>query len=190
MIENLDDALEFYAGREKEFSLFGAPVLRRRSEAIDDLDDVARELGLPESYVRCAKDLYMEGVSLGFFELCPGDPRDLCRSLLDFNSSMSNSILPQDLLHVANFDADIIAVPKGAPFHRMSTVYFVDITTSERAKINAISNSFSDFIVLASALYEAVLEDRSDPEGILCRLLLKLGCESYAGQWRRIASMA
>lgn len=190
MIENINDALKFYAEREAKFSSFGAAVLKRRDRFLDDLDDVVNLLGLPESYARCAREIRMEGVALGYFDLCPGDTQDLCRSLLRLNGDGRNPVLPVNLLSVAAFDADIVAVTKGSPHHATGTVYFVDVTTSSKPQISAIADNFVDFLVLAGALDQAVLEDYDEPETMVGALALRLGCEGYAEKWKLIARMA
>lgn len=189
MIESLNDALAFYARREREFASFGASVLKRRNEPLDGLEVVVRELGLPESYARCANDIQMEGVTLGFFDLCPGDTQSLYRSILNINTDARNPVLPMNLLCVAAFDADLVAVSKGSPFHAVGTVYFADVTTSPRPQISAIADNYVDFIILASALDEAVLEGYDEPEEIVSGLALRLGYENYVEKWKLIAGM-
>lgn len=189
MIKNLNDAFAFYARREEEFASFGASALKRRNKPLDDLEIVVRELGLSESFARCANDVQMEGVTLGFFDLCPGDTQSLCRSILNLNTDARNPILPVNLLSVAAYDADLVAVSKGVPFHAVGTVYFADVTTSPKPQISAIADNYSDFIVLASALDEAVLEGYDEPEAVVSGLAIRLGCESYVDKWKLIARM-
>ncbi|PTN01840.1 hypothetical protein C8N32_110122 [Rhodovulum imhoffii] len=190
MIMNLDDALLFYAEREEKFASFGATILKRRSRQLDGLNAVVEKLGLPASFARCADELCMERVSLGYFDLCPGDPESLCSSLLALNGDTRNPSLPDNLLSVAGFDADIIAVAKGEPHHVNGTVFYVDVTSSPIPQVTAISDSFSDFLVLASALDQVILEGRDDPEAAINQLALNLGYAGYADKWQLIASMA
>lgn len=190
MIMNLNDALLFYAEREEDFTSFGAAILKRRTLRLEGLNAVVEKLGLPDSFASCADELCMERVSLGYFDLCPGDPESLCSSLLALNGDTRNPSLPDNLLNVAGFDADLIAVAKGEPHHVNGTVFYVDVTSSPAPQITAISNSFCDFLVLASALDQAVLEGRADPETAITQLASNLGYAGYADKWRLIASMA
>lgn len=190
MIMSLNEALLFYAEREEKFASFGATILKRRTGHLDGLNIVVEKLGLPDSFARCAAELCMEGVSLGYFDLCPGDPESLCSSLLALNGDTRNPGLPGNLLSVAGFDADLIAVAKGEPYHVNSTVFYVDVTSSPVPQVAAISDSFSNFLVLASALDQAILEGLDDPEAAMNQLSSKLGYDDYADQWQLIASMA
>lgn len=189
MIENLDDALAFYAQHEGQFQSFGAAILKRRTDRLTGFSDVIEKLGLPDSFARCAHELCMEGVSLGYFDLCPGHTEDLCNSLYALNGENRNPSLPANLLSVAAFDSDIIAVAKGEPYHSNGTVFYVDIISSSVPQVSAIAKSFADFLVLASALDEAVLEEQDDPEIAIGKLASNLGYTDYAKNWQLIASM-
>jgi len=188
MIKTIDDAIEFYAGREQQFSSFGASVLKRRPSALNELTQVAKDLGLPQDYVNSTNHLILEGVTLGFFELSPGDTSDICASLLMLNGQSRNPVLPSTLIHVAAFEADVIAVTKGSLGHGDSTVYFVDITTSPEVQVKPLAQSFDDFIVLASALDQAILEGSDDPERVIADLATKQP-EGSVETWKIIASM-
>lgn len=190
MIANIDDALLFYAEREEKFASFGANILKLRTGQLDNLHAVVEKLGLPDSFARCAAQLCMERVSLGYFDLCPGDPASLCSSLLALNGNTRNPGLPSNLLSVAGFDADLIAVVKDEPYHDNGTVYYVDLTSSLVPQVAAISDSFSDFLILASALDQAILEGHDDPEAAINQLASSLGYDSYADKWGLISSMA
>ena len=190
MIANLNEALLFYAERKEEFASFGAAILKRRTGQLDGLNTVVEKLGLPDSFARCAAELCMERVSLGYFDLCPGDPESLCSSLLALDGDTRNPSLPGNLLNVAGFDADLIAVAKGEPYHANGTVFYVDVTSSPVPQIATISDNFSDFLILASALDQAILEGRDDPEAAINQLASNLGYDGYADKWQLIASMA
>ncbi len=189
MIETLEDAFEFYTAREKEFASFGANVLKRRSTSFDGIYDVGTQFGLPDDYVRCARNIQMEGVTLGYFDLCPGEVGDLCLSLLSLNSAARRIDHSDRLIAVANFDADIVAVSKGDPFHLSATVFYVDVTTSAQPVISELAGNFCDFLTLASALDQSVLEGHDNPEATIMSLVLKLGHERSLDRWKGIARM-
>jgi hypothetical protein len=189
MIGTIEDALRFYEGRTKEFEAFGSSTLRKRLSPLAGLEGVVRKLGLPKDYAECADRLLMENVSLGYFELCPVIKDDLCASLEQLNGEERNLKLPSHLLHVAAFEADIIAVAKDEPYHKDGAVFFVDITTSPDSHVRPIAKTFGDFIVLASALDQMVLEENDDPEGAIANLAVALLSEEYAASWEEIAGM-
>ena len=190
MIANLNEALLFYAEREGEFASFGADILKRRTGQMDGLNAVVEKQVLPDSFARCAAELCMERVSLGYFDLCPGDPESLCNSLLALNGDTRNPSLPSNFLSVAGFDVDLIAVAKGEPHHANGKVFYVDVTSSPVPQIGTLSDNFSDFLILASALDQVILEGRVDPEAAINQVASNLGYDGYADNWQLIASMA
>ncbi len=189
MIRTIEDALQFYEERKKEFEAFGSSVLRKRPSPLAGLEKVVRELGLPKGYAECANKLVMENVSLGYFELCPASRDDLCNSLEELNGLERNHKLPSHLLHVAAFEADIIAVTKGEPYHEGGTVFFVDVTTSPDTRVKPIARTFEEFIVLVSALDQMILEEVDDPESEIVGVAATLLPQNYVLSWEEIASM-
>ena len=131
----------------------------------------------------------MENVSLGFFHLSPGIRDDLCASLEFSNGEYRNPELSSQLLHVVAFEADIVAVAKGDPYHADGTVYYVDITSYPDIQTRPIADNFEDFLILASALHEATLEEKGNPQDVIGALALALSSkEDYVATWKEMAS--
>jgi len=189
MIKTVDDVLEFYSDREGGFSSFGASVLKKRAAPVEGLNQVASDLSLPKSYADFVNRFSIEGVTLGFFDLCPGDSKSICNSLRVLHGEFQNPLLPNNLLNVAGFDADIVYVEKATSEHEGGTVYFVDITKAPDASVKFLANSFESFVVLASALDQIVLDEIGDPRNTIFDLASKIGNPSQAENWRHIASM-
>ncbi|ASP35462.1 hypothetical protein CHH27_21280 [Labrenzia sp. VG12] len=105
------------------------------------------------------------------------------------NGEFQNPLLPNNLLNVAGFDADIIGVEKATSEHEGGSVYFVDITTAPDASVKFLANSFESFVVLASALDQIVLDEIGDPTNTIFELASEIGSSGQAENWRHIASM-
>ncbi|HLP83703.1 MAG TPA: hypothetical protein VK157_05085 [Phycisphaerales bacterium] len=83
---SLDTVMAFHRdiSRHDRFARDNGLVLLPRSEHAETVDECSHQLGLPQSYVRVAKAIRIEGVKLGTALLSPlGSELDLCRQLAD-----------------------------------------------------------------------------------------------------------
>ena len=189
MVKTITEALEYYSSREQEIRSFGGAILKERVNPLVGLDQVVRGLGLSRSYTDFVSQYQVEGVSLGFFDLCPGDNVSVLDSLRELNGQFQNPLLPDNLVNVASFEADVIGIAKASPYHGDGSVYFVDITTAPGARVRPLASTFENFIVLASALDKIVVEETDNPTSAIVELALEVGADDYAESWRHIAGM-
>ena len=189
MVKAITEALEYYSSREQEIRSFGGAILKERVNPLVGLDQFVRGLGLSRSYTDFVSQYQVEGVSLGFFDLCPGDNVSVLDSLRELNGQFQNPLLPDNLVNVASFEADIIGIAKASPYHGDGSVYFVDITIAPGARVRPLASTFENFIVLASALDKIVVEETDNPTSAIIELALDIGSDDYVESWRHIAGM-
>ena len=171
-------------------------ILRPSALSDEEIGLLRSELALPESYLECARQFDLRGMSLGYFQIGPyRQDVPLLDQLRQVNAETSFETLTREhLVVVGGLDADLVCVVsnEGAV---PGQVAVVSIENGPPVTAKTIASSYGEFMLAAGSLWRLGLEveekEQSIPkpavEGFLRDLRGLLADQSIAEAWRSFA---
>ena len=161
MLRSMTEVISFYENQARQATndyIRKTDEFRLRHQGDANWEDKLREFGLPRGYIDFINKYHVEGVYLGYFYFTDEDA-DVCRFLHSWNGHNKMPVVPDDMLNVANFEADPILVNKGAHGHPDNTVYFIWHDEDPNTRPWKIADDIEQVVLIMANVHKLSIED-------------------------------
>lgn len=193
MISNLSDLVAYGGKLAREFPIIADEVTIKPADMpMTAVKSLCVGIELPPVYQRCISQIYVFGVSLGYFALWPSFNREggLAQALRQANHGGEPAQLvakSSNLIIVGREEANLVCV--GAAGSASSdSVFLLDVMAAPKIQQIDIAPDFEKFLLLVGNLHAVSVEYEDAPaDGVeeMIRVCKILGCnEQQIAYWK------